>query len=128
MVNLWQNYHRLLHGSKVAYCNTIKVSHNTSSRKSHETNDAESCTKTEVSCDRRVAATGLGQEDEMSGRPPIADELQEVDEIYAMVPIQLVYCKAKEKTLIAFFNGGSNINIVHDAWAEIAGLEGIPTV
>ena len=43
-----------------------------------------------------------------------------------MIPVQLVDCKLDIKTLIAFFDSGSNINMVRDRWVEAARLEGVP--
>ena len=49
---------------------------------------------------------------EKMGRAPTEQELQEVDNSFAMIPVQLVDCKLEIKTLIVFFDSGSNINIV----------------
>ena len=52
--------------------------------------------------------------------------LLEVKETYAMIPVQLVDVPLDIKTLVAFFDSGSNISIIWTGWAEKAGLEGVP--
>ena len=46
--------------------------------------------------------------------------------MFALIPVQRVEVPLSIGYLVAFFDLGSNINIVRTGWAEAAGLQGIP--
>ena len=93
-------HHKSLHGSKVAYCNTI-YSFGTYGW------SAAGSSSYEESLLPKVSQTSKEPEVEKIGRAPTEQELQEVDNSFTMIPVQLVDCKLEIKMLIMFFDSGS---------------------
>ena len=53
-------------------------------------------------------------------------ELMEVEDTYAVIPVQLVDCPLEVKIMRTFFDSVSTINLICSGWAEAAGLQGVP--
>ena len=62
------------------------------------------------------------------GRAPTVQELEEADAATVMIPVQHIDIRGKGKRLLCFIDSGSNFNIVSEAWADKAGLTGVPVI
>ena len=65
---------------------------------------------------------------DLQAQVPTNDKLQEEEDTFVMILVQLVDVPLDIKTLVAFFDSGSNVNIIWMGWAEEAGLEDVPVI
>ena len=110
-------HHKLLHGSNVHYCNTIIVS---ATSRVHQTRARQS--------PKRGSRNRVDAPPELQGSAPSRLEVEEVEGVHAIIPVQRVDVNLEVKSIVAFFDSGSNINIVRTGWAKSAGLQGFPVV
>ena len=65
---------------------------------------------------------------DLQAQAPTNNKLQEEEDTFVMILVQLVDVPLDIKTLVAFFDSGSNINIIQMGWAKEAGLEDVPII
>ena len=132
-----KNHHGLLHGAKSAYCNmAISVVVNKKPRRGKVCQEPKQKPKVWKNCSRKAATDkqssllgqSQGKQFSLLGQPPTVKEIDEAEKVHVLFPLQRVDMPLDIRTLVVFYDTGSNVSLCRTDWCKAVGLVGTEVV